>query len=175
MKFSLEPVKYGVALSLLTILFGISLGVSFGLIESKIKGNLKADAQKVLSTVYKGNKAKAHKVTKKAWVYFKRAHLHAGGMGTTALAVCILLSMLSLSAWQALGLSIAVGLGSLGYSMFWLFAGMRAPSLGSTGAAKETLTWLAMPSTALYGLGIALTFVFVIIRLWISSSSADAS
>ena len=42
-----------------------------------------------------------------------------------------------------------MGLGSLGYSMFWMLAGMRAPGLGSTGAAKESLEWLAVPTSAL--------------------------
>ena len=40
----------------------------------------------------------------------------------------------------------ALGGGALGYSVFWMWAGFIAPGLGSTGAAKESLRWLAMPS-----------------------------
>jgi multisubunit Na+/H+ antiporter MnhB subunit len=52
-------------------------------------------------------------------------------------------------------LSIALGIGALGYSVFWLWAGFRAPGLGSTGAAKESLAWLAMPSSGIFVLATA--------------------
>ncbi len=45
--------------------------------------------------------------------------------------------------------SLGLGVGSLGYSVFWLRAGFRAPSLGSTGAAKESLAWLAIPASGM--------------------------
>jgi hypothetical protein len=35
-----------------------------------------------------------------------------------------------------------------------MFAGMRAPGMGSTGAAKESLAWLAIPSSGLCILGL---------------------
>jgi hypothetical protein len=44
-------------------------------------------------------------------------------------------------------ISLGLGAGGLGYSVFWLWAGFRAPGFGSTGAAKESLEWLAMPSS----------------------------
>lgn len=43
--------------------------------------------------------------------------------------------------------SIALGAGGLGYSIFWMWAGFRAPGLGSTDLAKESLAWLAIPSS----------------------------
>ena len=54
-----------------------------------------------------------------------------------------------------------LGLGALGYSAFWLWAGFRAPGLGSTGAAKESLRWLAMPSAGAMLLGTLCALVLV--------------
>jgi hypothetical protein len=43
-------------------------------------------------------------------------------------------------------LALALGIGALGYSVYWMWAGFIAPGLGGTGAAKESLRWLAIPS-----------------------------
>ncbi len=58
--------------------------------------------------------------------------------------------MLGTSAGRARAIGLGLGAGGLGYSVFWLWAGFRAPALGSTGAAKESLKWLAIPSSGLF-------------------------
>ena len=68
----------------------------------------------------------------------------------------------SLSPMIARLASIALGLGALGYSSFWLFAGVRAPGLGSTGLAKDSLEWLAVPSAGLCIVGLLTVFGAVI-------------
>jgi len=45
--------------------------------------------------------------------------------------------------------AIFLGLGSLGYSLFWMFAALKAPGLGNTGEAKYALAFLAIPSAGL--------------------------
>ena len=82
-----------------------------------------------------GDEAKAKKVSDKAWVYFKRAHLHANGLGTSALALIVLLTFLAGGDGLKGILALASGIGGLGYSVYWLLAGMRAPGMGSTAAA----------------------------------------
>ena len=67
MEFS--HVKYGVLVAMVAILFGGSLGLSFGCCEDDIKGVLKGSAEKELSGVYGDDQAKADKVVKKSWVY----------------------------------------------------------------------------------------------------------
>ncbi|MND07410.1 hypothetical protein D3C83_293500 [compost metagenome] len=43
-----------------------------------------------------------------------------------------------------------------------MWAGFRAPALGSTGAAKESLKWLAMPSSGAFVLAtVAVLFVLI--------------
>lgn len=81
----------------------------------------------------------------KSWNYMQRALLYAGGMGATAVSLIVLLCLFSTS--HRVIAAISVALGRFGYSVFWMWAGFRAPALGSTGAAKESLKWLAMPSS----------------------------
>lgn len=146
MHHALYPMRWGVVFGILTIAYGFSLGMLFGGAEDSLKAGLKADAQAVLADVYKGDTAKADKITSKSWSYLKRSHMHAGGIGAAALALIAMLSMLAVKNRFKTILSWMLGLGALGYSFFWLLAGFAAPGLGSTDAAKESLTWLAAPS-----------------------------
>jgi len=147
---SLRPVLIGLVLALLTILYGQGLGIAFGLNEDAIKGRLKASAAAVRLTVYKGDDAAVKVVLDNSWNYMKRAHLHAGGMGTTALALMILVGLLRPTRLASLLIGIGLGAGGLGYSVYWMWAGFRAPGLGATSAAKESLKWLAMPSSGAF-------------------------
>ena len=47
---------------------------------------------------------------------------------------------------QILSLPALTLLHLLGYGLFWLLAGMRAPGMGSTGAAKESVGLIAQIS-----------------------------
>jgi hypothetical protein len=146
---SLRPVLPGLLFAVATLLFGFGLGIVFGFNEAIIKDKLAADAAAVVATAYAGDTAAAKAVVDKSWSYMQRAHLHAGATGTTAVALMLVLVGLGVSARTTRLLGLALGVGALGYSVFWLWAGFRAPGLGSTGAAKESLSWLAMPSSGL--------------------------
>ena len=158
----LRPFRTGILLSLFTLLFGFGLGIFFGAAEDSLKGGLQRSGEAALQSVYDGDEAAMQKVVAKAWVYYKRSHLHANGLGTTALALIVLLALLPptnlrIRVWTA----TALGLGSLGYSIYWLLAGMRAPSVGSTHDAKESLDWLAIPSSGMCLLGLIAVIVIV--------------
>ena len=144
---SLRAALPGLLFAVVTLLFGFGLGIVFGYNEAAIKNRLNASAAAVQESVYKGDLDAAKPVLDKAWNYMQRAHLHAGGLGTSAIALSLLLVALGTSPMVTRVLALALGLGALGYSVFWLWAGFRAPGLGSTGAAKESLAWLAMPSS----------------------------
>ena len=162
-RFSLSrATSVGLLLAVLTILFGQGMGIVFGLNEATIKNRLKASAVEVRDTVYKGDDVTGKAVQDKAWIYMQRAHLHAGAMGATALGLIILVGLLGTSPRVAAMISIALGAGGLGYSVFWMWAGFRAPALGSTGAAKESLNWLAMPSSGAFVLA-TITVVFLLV------------
>jgi len=152
---SLRAACFGLTLSVLTILFGQGMGVVFGLNEDAIKSRLKTSAAEVRDTIYKGDNAAIKAVLDKSWVYMQRAHLHAGGIGTTALGLIVLVCLLGASRRVTLAISVALGAGGFGYSIFWMWAGFRAPALGGTGVAKESLKWLAMPSSGAFVLATA--------------------
>ncbi len=156
-----RPASVGLIFAILTILFGQGLGVVFGLNEDAIKGRLKASAEAVRDTVYKGDAAAMKPVLDKSWAYMQRAHLHAGAMGTSALALITLLCLIGTPRIVLTISSIALGLGGLGYSLYWMWAGFKAPGLGSTGAAKESLKLLAMPSSAAFCLATLATCIIL--------------
>ena len=164
---NLLPVRIGILLSLLTILYGFGLGGTFGAFEDGIKGHLKVKAENNLDSAYSGDMAKLKKITDKSWVYFKRAHLHANGLGTASLALILLLTILEISKVAKLVNSLALGIGSLGYSLFWMFAGLKAPALGSTGMAKESLSWLAIPTAGLCIAGLSMVIILFISCIYV--------
>lgn len=160
---SLRAAAVGLVLAVLTLLFGQGMGVIFGLNEDAIKSRLSASAAAVRDTTYKADDASMKAVLDKSWTYMQRAHLHAGAMGTTALALIVLLCVLGTATRVLLPISIALGAGGLGYSIFWMWSGFLAPGLGSTGAAKESLSWLAMPSSGAFVLATTAVLVRLIV------------
>ena len=125
---SLRTAPFGLMLAVFTILFGQGLGIVFGLNEDALKSRLKASAAEVRDTVYKGDEAAIKAVLDKSWVYMQRAHLHAGGMGTTALALIVLVGLLGASRRWMMAVGLGLGAGGFGYSVFWMWAGFRAPA-----------------------------------------------
>jgi hypothetical protein len=159
--------RWGTLLALLTILFGFGLGGVFGAFEDSLKQGLAERAEAVRDTVYQGDAAKMKSVLDKSWSYYKRAHMHGGGIGAVALGGILLFAALhrpSRRARQAV--TLALGLGALGYSSFWLLAGRAAPGLGATDAAKESLGWLAGPSAALLLLGLVAVIAWTAVELF---------
>jgi hypothetical protein len=174
---NLRQVRVGVLLSLLCVLFGFGLGGLFGGAEDTLKGELEQRATAVQDTVYRGDVAQVKAVQERAWTYFKRAHMHGGAIGTFALLGALLLAGLGgLSAVVRGVTSRALGAGALGYSVFWLVAGLRAPGLGGTGPAKESLAWLAFPSAGLLLLGVIAVIVLVVRQLfWVQPQAVAAA
>ena len=164
-KQRLRPLTPGILLALLTLCFGFGLGAAFGAAEDGMKAGLAADGRAALESAYGGDEQKMNAVLKKSWVYYKRAHLHANGLGTGALACGLLLALLGAPRIVERGAAAALGAGALLYSVFWLLAGGAAPSLGSTGAAKEYWSIVAIPGSGLCLLGLLGTLYSAVDRL----------
>ena len=174
----LHPAVPGLLFAVLTLLFGFGLGIVFGLNEDIIKSKLKASATEVRETVYRGDDAAMKSILDKSWVYMQRAHLHAGSLGTAALGLILLVSLLGTSPCITRAISLGLGVGGLGYSIFWMWAGFRAPAFGNTGAAKESLKWLAMPcsgAVVVATAAVAVLLIVTLIRCRQACSSNDAS
>jgi hypothetical protein len=155
-KLDLHPVRFGLILSVFSIFLGFTLGGLFGINEDAMKARLKASAEAVREQAYKGDGEAIKKTLDKSWVYVQRSHLHYGAIGTAALALCLLLAFLDIRTSLKKAASILLGLGAVGYGTFWLLAAFKAPGLGGTGAAKESLQWLGMPSAAMCLIGVAM-------------------
>ena len=163
--------RWGALLALLTILFGFGFGGAFGAFEEPLKKDLADRAAAVLDTVYEGDAAKAKSVVDKSWAYYKRAHLHGGAIGAVGLGGILLLAALRRpNDHVRRGVSVALGGGGLGYSVFWMLAARAAPGLGGTDAAKESLEWLAVPSAGLLMIGLAALIVLTALELFMPES-----
>jgi hypothetical protein len=159
--------RWGTLLALLTILFGFGFGGVFGAFEEPLKADLSARAETVRESVYAGDTAKMKSVIDKSWSYYKRAHLHGGGIGAVALGGILLLAALPTPRRRVRqGVALALGLGGLGYASFWMIAARAAPVLGGTDAAKESLAWLAVPSAGLLMIGVVAVIALVIRELF---------
>ncbi len=157
----LRPYWPALLLGMLTLLYGFGIGIAFGAAEDTMKGALKSSADAALTDVYGGDAAKAKAVVDKAWTYQKRAHLHAGGLGASSLVLIVLLALACKPTTVTRVSATLLGFGALGYSVFWMLAGFAAPGLGSTDAAKESLAWLALPTSGAVVIGTIATLVLV--------------
>jgi hypothetical protein len=174
MNDQLRPLAPGILLALLAIALGFGLGATFGAAEDWLKAGLRASGEAVLESIYGGDEVQMTKVVDKSWVYFKRAHLHANALGTTALSCCLLLGLLGRPGRVERIAATALGAGALLYGLFWLLAGQAAPGLGSTGAAKESLQFIAVPGAGLCLIGLALT-LYATVRRLVGAHTPDAS
>jgi len=159
-------VKYGILLAVVAILFGGSMGLSFGCCEDDIKGFLKTQADSVAQEKYGGVQEKMDKVISKSWVYLKRAHLHSQTMGVIAIAFSLLIVFFNSHPKIQNGVSLLSGLGSLGYGAFWLLAGLLAPAMGGTHQAKEAVSLIAQVSGASFFLAGVTLFASLIYKMF---------
>ena len=168
---NLVKVRVGLLLAIITLVYGFGLGGSFGAFEENIREYLSAKAKQVFETKYNGDEANMNRTVGRSWGYFKRAHLHANGLGAVASALILLLVFLPVGILIKKITAICLGLGSLGYSTFWMFVGLKAPALGSTGLAKESLSWLAVPSAGLCIIGVVAMLVHLVVTLFFMEKS----
>lgn len=164
----LRIMRVGLLAALLTILLGFGIGGVFGGLSQELKSYLKSRAESVLDQKYSGKIENARSALEKASTYIKRAHLHAAGLGTSAIVLMLLLCFLPVSPRWLFLTSLSNGLGALGYSIYWLLGGFLTPTLGSSEVAKETLGFLAIPSAGLCIIGLVLTLWFCIKALFVN-------
>ena len=146
----LEKIRIGLALVLLCLVFGIGMGVSFGVSEESYKSYIAAGIQahpQVHDT----------KSKEKIWRYAQRAHFHATGISAFSLGLIILLMFSDLKTKLKSITAILIGLSAF-YPLAWFTMFLLAPSLGRDAAHEYFLTKLF---TAV-GVGGLLAGVFIL-------------
>ncbi|MGB5297015.1 MAG: hypothetical protein WBP34_18890 [Thermoanaerobaculia bacterium] len=120
---AMRGMRIGALLSLLTLLLGFSLGAIFGLFEEALKEGFEETAVQTLASEA-DPQAAAAALAGRSWSYLKRSHLHANGLGTSALAMILLSAGMTSGAGLKRLTAYLLGIGALGYFTFWLLAGL---------------------------------------------------
>ncbi|MCA9463442.1 MAG: hypothetical protein KC563_01265 [Nitrospira sp.] len=132
MEKELQRVKVGLVLVMVGLLFGIGMGIVFGVNEDLFKD-------------YVAQGIAAHpdvhdaKSPEKIWRYAQRAHFHATGIAAFSLGLIVLVMFSSLKEGLKKVGAIFLGLGSW-YPMAWFSMFYLAPSIGRTAAHAHPLT-----------------------------------
>lgn len=132
MSKELEIVKIGLALVLLGLLFGVGMGISFGVNEDAYKDFI-AEGIKANPAVHD------EKSQDKIWRYAQRTHFHATGISAFSLGLIILLILSDMRKKLKAASSILIGLGSF-YPLTWFTMFLLAPSMGRGPAHEHILT-----------------------------------
>ena len=132
MREELQKVKIGLALVLLSLAFGVGMGISFGVNEDAYKN-------------YIAEQVQAHpqvhdeKSRDKIWRYAQRAHFHATGIAGFSLGLIILVMFSGMKAGLKTVSAILIGLSGF-YPLSWLSMFMLAPAIGRDPAHDHFLT-----------------------------------
>ncbi len=131
---SLYPVRIGLRITLLLLIFGIGMGIAFGVFEDSFKDYI---AQGIAANP----ELHDQKSQSKIWRYAQRAHFHATGIGAFSLVLMLLVLFSSLKDSLKAIASVLISLVGLyplaWFTMFWL-----SPSLGRSAAHEHIVTEL---------------------------------
>ena len=131
---SLYPVRIGLRITLLLLVFGIGMGIAFGVFEDSFKDYI---AQGIAANP----ELHDQKSQSKIWRYAQRAHFHATGIGAFSLVLMLLVLFSSLKDSLKATASVLISLVGLyplaWFTMFWL-----SPSLGRSAAHGHIVTEL---------------------------------
>ncbi len=124
----LKDVKLGLMLAGLFILFGICMGISFGIFEDVIKGMVRAGVD-TFPLVHANDQDVKYKI----WRWWQRSHFHAVGIGAFTMAMIAICALSTLTPRMKRIASTLIGLGGL-YSISWLLMALLAPEIGRKAA-----------------------------------------
>jgi hypothetical protein len=128
----LRKIKMGLALVFLSLVFGIGMGVSFGVNEDSYKNRIAEQVQAHPDVHDDSSQSKI-------WRYAQRAHFHATGIAAFSLSLILLVMVSALKARLKTFSSFLIGLGGL-YPLAWFNMYWLAPSIGRSAAHHHILT-----------------------------------
>lgn len=131
---NLASIKLGLALVMLGLIFGIGLGVTFGVNEAFFETYV-AQGIAAHPEIHDANSPE------KIWRYVQRAHFHATGIAAFSIGLLLLVSESSLKQRFKTITAVFIGLGGL-YPLAWLTMFIVAPSIGRDAARAHPMTEL---------------------------------
>ncbi|MBF0357169.1 MAG: hypothetical protein HQL70_01105 [Magnetococcales bacterium] len=134
MKQQIQPLRIGLIIAMLTILFGMGMGVLFGMYEDGVKGWIK-------DGIAQHQELHDEKSFSKIWRYSQRSHFHAMGLGATTTALILVVGISSMRRKLKKTASILISLGGL-YPLSWFCMFLLAPSMGRGEAHHAFITSL---------------------------------
>ncbi len=128
----IADIRPGLVLVLLSLLFGIAMGIGFGVNEDYFK-------DRIAEGIVNYPAVHDEKSQAKIWRYAQRAHFHATGISAFSIGLLLLLGATRLKAPVKNLASFLIGLGGL-YPLGWLSMFVLAPSIGRSAAHHHILT-----------------------------------
>lgn len=132
MNNEIKTVKIGLLLVILSLVFGIAMGIYFGVAEDSVKSYI-SEGVAAHPEVH-DTKSKS-----KIWRYAQRAHFHANGIAAFSIGLIILTLFSSLKKPLKKLTAILIGLGGL-YPLSWFSMFILAPSIGRSAAHHHFIT-----------------------------------
>ena len=130
--FDLKVIKIGLLITLLSLIFGIGLGIAFGAKEEVFKN--------YISENIKANPAVHDEKSKdKIWRYVQRAHFHSAGIAAYSLALLLIILVSKMKDSAKSFSSTMIGIGTL-YPLSWYLMFYLAPQIGRDTAHNHILT-----------------------------------
>lgn len=131
---TLRNIRPGLFLALLTLFFGIAMGITFGVNEAGYEHWIEQEVA-LHPTLHDAESPE------KIWRYAQRAHFHATGIGAFSLGLILLIGLTGMQARMKTISSVLIGLGGF-YPLSWLSIFLLAPSMGREPAHEAAITQL---------------------------------
>ena len=134
MEQPLANVKAGIAIVMICLLFGLAMGIGFGVNEDFFKDFI-ANGIAANPDVHDA------KSQDKIWRYAQRSHFHATGIAAFTAALVLLTAFSSMTRSMKRLTAVLVALGGV-YPMAWFSMFILSPSMGRSAAHAHIITEL---------------------------------
>ena len=151
LNIDLKVIKIGLLITLLSLLFGIGLGIVFGAKEEVFKNYIPQNIQ--ANPTLHDDKSKD-----KIWRYVQRAHFHSAGIASYSLALLLIILVSKMKTNAKSFSSTMIGIGTL-YPLSWYLMFYLAPQIGRDAAHNHILTEsIVYISTGAFLIGLFMIF-----------------
>lgn len=154
LNIDLKVIKIGLLITLLSLVFGIGLGIVFGAKEEVFKNYISQNIQE--NPTVHDDKSKD-----KIWRYVQRAHFHSTGIAAYSLALLLIILVSKMKENAKRLSSTLIGVGTL-YSFSWYLMFYLAPIIGRDAAHSHILTEsIVYISTGAFLIGLFMIFASI--------------